>query len=232
MRGRGLTAVSLGLLVAAACEIGTPSEPSRLKPQFVPLVVTCDVVPVWRCTASRFGDGDVTARAQWSAADSFRLAMDTVVSGSTAVEFPSPGLPRALRPAEVYIRADYVTTNGQHLRAVAPHAYAAESGGQAVPMAYVSGTSFVGPPSTGPSAVRLGGVTIEIVDGEGAGKQAMTRDDNAFYMIEFLRLGIPFTVRASKPGYEPDVRVHPGIVNGETGHPANAALHVYLLPSQ
>jgi hypothetical protein len=219
-------AALVGLMLVAACDGAPPTEPSRLKPSFAPLIVTCDAAPVLRCAATRHGEGDVTALAAWSAADSFRLAMDVPLTPSSAVDFPSPGHPRALRQARVYIRADYGSPQG-HLRAIAPHAYAVDPGVPAVPLAYLSGMSFLGLSSSAP----LGGVLIEIIDGEGKGMTAVTRDDNASYMIEFLRLGAAFTARASKPGHDEDIRVHPGIVNGETGHPANSTLHFYLIRS-
>jgi hypothetical protein len=46
-----------------------------------------------------------------------------------------------------------------------------------------------------------------------------------------FRSGAAFTARASKPGYDEDIRMNPGIVNGETGHPANSTLHFYLIRS-
>jgi len=175
--------------------------------------------PTLRCTASVYQEGDVTAQAAWSAADSFRLGMDVPVTASDAVDFPSPGVPRALRVANVYIRADYVSPRWGRMRSIAPHAYAVDPASGAIPLSYVSGTA------------GQGGVTVEIIDGEGMGKRAVTID-NGSYMIEFQRMNAPFTARASKPGYMPDVKVHPGIVDDMYGYPMNSYLHFTLNPAQ
>jgi len=65
------------------------------------------------------------------------------------------------------------------------------------------------------------GVTVEIIDGEDAGKRVVSREDNGFYMIEFVRLNQPFAMRASKTGYFPLVKAHPGIVDDSLGYPSN-----------
>jgi hypothetical protein len=120
-----------------------------------------------------------------------------------------------LRPESVYIRADYVSPRWGRSRNIAPHAYAVKMSGAAVPLAYVSG-------NTQPT-----GVTVEIIDGD-AGKRAVSRDDNGFYMIEFVRLNQPFTMRASKAGCLPLVKAHPGIVDDSLGYPSNSTVHLSL----
>jgi hypothetical protein len=127
-------------------------------------------------------------------------------------------MPRVLRPQNVYIRADYVSPLWGSSRNIAPHAYAVETGGAAVPLAYVSGDT------------QPVGVTVEIIDGEDVGKRAVSREDNGFYMIEFVRLNQPFTMRASKTGYLPLVKAHPGIVDDSLGYPSNTAVHFSLTP--
>ena len=109
------------------------------------------------------------------------------------------------------------------MRSIAPYAYRVAPSAPAVPLAYIAGQTFVG--SIG--GVTIGGVAVEIVDGEGAGSRAVTLDANGFYMIEFLRLDLPFTARASRPGYSSDLKSHPGIVD-DGGFPSNRALHFSL----
>jgi len=41
----------------------------------------------------------------------------------------------------------------------------------------------------------------------------------------------PFAIRASKDGYLPDVKTHPGIVNSASGFPTNTTIHFNLLRS-
>jgi len=227
---QGMGAVLIvACLALFACDV-SPSAPSGpVKPPSPPaLEVACVTSPAFRCTATVYGEGDVTAKAAWSAAESFRLGMDLPVTASPAVEFESPGVATALRPQNVYIRADYVSARWGAMRNIAPHAYAVDPGGAAVPLAYLSGTVFSGGiPGNG----VVGGVTVAIIDGERTGRQDVTRD-NGFYMIEFLHLNTPFTAQASKPGYSSDVRTHPGIVDDALGYPSNTSLHFSLAPAQ
>ncbi len=178
-----------------------------------------------RCSASAYPVGDVTGVARWSAAESFREAMDVPTTSSTAVEFPAPGVPKAIRRQNVYIRADYIyAPTGFPLRSIAPHAYAVDPTMPAQPRAYLTGFTYVG--SVG--GKQLGGVAIDIIEGAAAGKHVVSRD-NASYMIEFLPLNARFTARASKPGYSADVRTHSGIVD-VNGFPSSNFLHFALMP--
>src|SRR5262245_11421642 len=95
--------------------LGPPSVPQ-------PIVACLDRdQPALRCSAA-LGGVDVTTQARWSAADSFLLAFGNPgPSPSTAVDFPSPGVARPLRRANVYIRVDYAATT--HTSSIAPHSY-------------------------------------------------------------------------------------------------------------
>ena len=179
-----------------------------------------------RCTASLYGDGDVTALSQWSAAESFRVATSAPFIVSTAVDFPTPGVPRALSAADVYICADYVSPTWGRMHDIAPHAYRVAPSAPAVPLSHVSGSAYVG----AIGGTTLGGVTVEIIDGEGAGRRGVTLDGNGFYMIEFLRLNSPFTARATRTGYASDVKTHPGIADDSLGYPVNRYLYFSLTP--
>jgi hypothetical protein len=147
--------------------------------------------------------------------------MDVPVTASTAVDFPSPGVARPLRRENVYIRADYAVT-----RAIAPHAYTVDPSRPPERLAYLRGDTFI---STIGGAI-LGGVNIDIIEGEGVGTHVVSLDANGSYLIEFLHLNAPFTARASKPGYEISVKAHPGIVDGSSGYPSNNYLHFALIP--
>jgi hypothetical protein len=220
--------VLLGVAAGHACGTGSPASPTASpKPQTPPsLQISCVDQPSLRCTAFVFGEGDVTALSRWSAAESFRLAMDVPVTATTAVDFPTPGVPRSLRQDNVYVRADYTSPTWGQMRSIAPHAYRVEPSAPAVPLAYITGQTYAG--SIG--GALLGGVTVEIIDGERAGVRAVTLEANGFYMIEFFRLNAPFTARASKPGYSSDVKSHSGMVDDSLGYPSNTALHFSLTP--
>jgi hypothetical protein len=154
--------------------------------------------------------------------------MDLPVTPSSAVVFSAPGVPTAVSARNVYIRADYTSPRWPGgFRSIAPHAYALSPDGGATPLAYISGTVFAGPPA--PGSPLVGDATVAIVSGEGAGTSQVTRE-NGSYMIEFLRLGTPFTIRASKAGYSSDTREHPGIVDDSLGYPSNTAIHFDIEP--
>jgi hypothetical protein len=152
--------------------------------------------------------------------------MDVPVTASTAVDFPSPGVARPLRRTNVYIRADYTVSASYSTRAIAPHAYAVDPFQPPERLAYLSGETFI---NTIGGAI-LGGVNIDIVEGEGVGTHVVSLDANGSYMIEFLHLNTPFTARASKAGYASSVKTHPGIVDDSSGYPSNNYLHFALTP--
>lgn len=217
-----LTAVVFG-----ACHQSTPVAPSST-PRTQPLSLKIDCVEqlTLRCSASVYAQGDATAAARWSAADSFREAADVPQPHSSAVEFTAPGVVRVLRRQNIYIRADYtLSDSGSTIRNIAPHAYAVTPSEPPERLAYVTGFTYAD--SIG--GRLLGGVTLDITSGEGAGIHVATREDNASYMIEFLHLNVPFTIRATKSCYSPDVRSHPGIADDALGYPSNNFLHFALV---
>jgi hypothetical protein len=140
------------------------------------------------------------------------------------VDFPSPGVVRALRRENVYIRADY--TASYFTRAIAPLAYTVDPSRPPERLAYLQGTTSI---DTNGGAI-LGGVNIDLFEGEGVGTHVVSLDANGSYMIEFLHLNAPFTARASRPGYASSVKTHPGIVVNSMGYPSNNYLHFALTP--
>ena len=226
MRLRHLAAAAVALLALAACGGSPPSPITPSKPPSPPtLEVSCTASPGLVCSASLYGEGDITAQSL-VVRGGVVPSEDLPVTASPDVVFRSPGVPTALRAQNVYIRADYDSPTWAPMRNIAPHAFAIDPGGSAVPLAYLAGQVFTGGiPGNG----TVGGATVEITEGEGAGRRAVTLD-NGYYMLEFLRLDAPFTARASKTGYTTDVRAHPGIVDNSDGYPMNQSLHFTIEP--
>jgi hypothetical protein len=232
--GNAAPALLIGCVTLNACGsegVTTPTS-SRPEPSTPPsLTVACAEGPTLHCSASIYPVGDITAQARWSAAETFAQALDIPITPSTAVEFQTPGVPNVRRRANVYIRADYTLNApgyppaGWAVRNIAPHAYAVDPAMPAQPLAYLHGSTY----EASVGGKTLGGVAIDIIDGAAAGIHVVSRDDNASYMIEFLPLNAAFTARASKQGYTPDVRTHPGIVDSN-GFPSNNVLHFALNP--
>jgi hypothetical protein len=215
---RPLRVLTVLLFCSAACSRNpaSPSKPLGRPADVAPLKISCAIDPLSvRCAASVFGVGDVTSQTRWWASEQFVFPTE-----STDVIFFGAGLVTALQPADVYIRGEYRTAGGGTLTALAPHSYHMVPGQTPVPLAYLTGQVNV---------PGLGGATVEIVDGEGAGKRDVTRD-NGFFMIEHLRFGTPFTVRASKDGYAPEVKSNSGIIDDVYGFPSNNTINFTLAP--
>jgi hypothetical protein len=225
---RALQHASLAVTLGAAYGCGSATAPTGYtKNTFVPpLAVTCVTTSTLACRASFGNDGEVTASASWSAADSFALATNLPVTASDAVVFRSPGVPTPLTARNVYIRADYDSSRYGHVRNIALHAYGLAPGEAPVPLAYLSGGVYEGAAGASPTVPSA---TVAIVAGEGAGKTAST-NVVGYYTIEFLRLGGSFTIRAGKDGDSTDTREHPGIVDGPSGYPSNASLDFNIGP--
>ncbi len=207
------------VLVLAGCgdtppSLGSPLRPSR-PVDAAPLRISCTPEPPsLRCTASVFGTGNVTSQTKWWASEIYVFTTE-----SSGVVFFAPGIVTAVRSTNIYVRGEYRNSGGGVLRAVAPHSYEMTPGGAPVPLAYVSGQVNV---------PGLGGATVEVIDGEGTGKRDLTRD-NGFYMIEHMKLGVPFTLRASRDGYASESKTNSGIVDDVFGVPANNTVNFTLL---
>lgn len=212
--------LSILLLALALAGCGSTSQTSPFTPtrptDVAPLRIACRVdPPSVRCAATVFGVGDVTAQTRWWASSTFVFPDE-----SKDVIFFAAGTVTAVQRADVYIRGDYRNSGGGLLSGLAPHSYAMTPGEAPVPLAYVTGQVNV---------PGLGGATVEIIDGEGKGKKDVSRD-NGFFMIEHVRLGAPFTIRASKDGYVPEVKTNSGIIDDVFGYPANNTMQFTLTP--
>jgi hypothetical protein len=163
---------------------------------------------------------DITGVATWSVSEDPFSAVPTTIAGVTA-----PGVIVPFRPGDIYIRADYFA-NGLRISNTAQHSYAVSPTSPAVVLSvYLAGSLF-----------EFGGfkpiddVLIEIIDGPDAGRSA--RAINGSYLIKYVAMNVPFTVRASKAGYETLEQRHPGIVDEPTvGNPLNNHLNLFLKPS-
>src|SRR5829696_1053739 len=216
------------LILATTCGGRRTAPRSSGKPEAPPaLRVRCAVSVGLACSATLFGEGDVTERASWTAAGSFREAMDLPVPASDAVTFPAPGVVRAHRAANVYIRADYQSPRWGHVRDIAPFAYGLSPEARPEVLAYLVGITYLG---SGPDV--LGGVTVEVVEGASTGRRAASRDHGS-YMLEFLPVLSPLLIRASKAGYVSDTRGHPGIaIDSNFATPTNTTVLFHLAPGQ
>lgn len=204
-------------LAAGACG-GTPTGPGPSAPRtsYAPLDVRCWIEAELLCSVHRFGEGDLTARAEWFATD--------VIWGTVAfpgVTFPRPGVPVATRPVRLYIAARV----GTEARA-SSFAYEMAPGARPIPLALLTGFVFEG--DTG--FTGLEGVKVEILDGEGVAGFTATTNLTGSYSISYVRVGVPFTMRASRTGYEPSVVRHDGIKMLPEGLPdfATTAQHFRL----
>jgi len=72
----------------------------------------------------------------------------------------------------------------------------------------------------------IGGADVEIIQGEGQGKHAVTLGANGSYMLEFLRLNEPFSMRASMKEYSSESKDNPGFDTPST------PMHFYLTKSE
>jgi hypothetical protein len=162
----------------------------------------------------RFGEGDLTARAEWFATD--------VMWGTTPdarVTFRAPGVPEATERVRVFIGARVGTETDQ-----SPYSYETAPGARPSPLAALSGFVYEGDSGL----TGLSNVTVEILDGDGTAGLSATTNGNGFYIIFHLRVGVPFTIRASKVGYEPAVAAHQGIMPSPQGFPDSDTIFQHL----
>ena len=103
--GLFLVSVFAALLGVAACS-DTPTSPQAPigRGSYAPLDVRCWMEAELVCNVHRFGDGDLTANAEWFATE---LPWGTV--GDASVTFTRPGVPVASRPVKLYIAARTAT---------------------------------------------------------------------------------------------------------------------------
>lgn len=196
--GLVLVSVLAALLSAAACSEETPTSPALpTSRSYAPLDVRCWIEGTLLCSVNRFGDGDLTDKAEWFATD---LPWGTTADPS--VTFSRPGVPVASRPVKVYIAARV----GTETRA-STLSYELAQGVAPIPLAALTGFTYEG--DTGFTTIE--GVRVEIVGGNGVAAASVVSGGGGFYMFTHVRVGVPFTMRASKDGYGSVDVQHPGI---------------------
>lgn len=202
----GLVAVWFGTLGLAACQQGpeSPTQPTANR-EYAPLEVRCSADVTLTCTVERFGEGDLTAQAEWFATD---VMWGTVPD--PGVTFTRPGVPVATRPVRLYIGARVGTETDR-----SSYSYEMAPGARAVQLAALLGFVYQG--ETGNSG--LGDARVEIVEGEGSTGLSATTTANGSYTIFHVRVGVPLRIRGSKAGYEPSVATHQGIKPHPLGFP-------------
>ncbi len=214
--GPALVSVLAALLGTAACS-DTPNSPTPATSTargYAPLDVRCWIEGTLLCSLNRFGDGDLTDKAEWFATD---LPWGTTPDPS--VRFPRPGVPVASRPVKLYMAARVGTEVD-----ASPVSYELAPGAAPIPLAALAGFTFEG--DSGFTA--LDGVRVEILNAPGTA--ATSTLSNGFYSIQHVRVGVPFTMRASKDGYASAEVQHPGIRVLPEGFPdaATTAQHFRL----
>ncbi len=211
-------ALATAVAIASACENAEPpTRPSAAKPQYVPLDVRCTADAALRCTVQRFGEGDLTARAEWFATD-----VMWVGGVDARVRFPAPGVPQASEPVTAYIAARV----GGDTRA-SLFSFEMAPGARPVPHATFSGYVFDG--DTG--FVGVSGVAIRL-EGDGIAPQTATTDVNGRYAFTHVRVGVPLTIAASRDGFAPQTARVDGIrptPDGNSPEVSSAVQHFRLV---
>lgn len=196
----GWALVSLfGAVIGIAACSETPTSPQAPvgRGSYAPLQVQCTMEAELLCSVFRFGEGDLTAGAEWYATG---LPWGTVPE--PGVSFPRPGVPVASRPVKLYIAARVGTETD-----ASSFAYEMAPGARPVLLAMLTGLVYEGDVGfTG-----LEGVDVQILDGEGMAGSSTTTNVSGFYAMSYVRVGVPFTIRATKNGYEPSLARHDGI---------------------
>jgi hypothetical protein len=136
-------------------------------------------------------------------------------NASTAVMVAAPGLFVPMAAGKIVIRAIYRYPNGSlggsH---ESVFGFAVSPGTTAVKlMAYISGSVVEPDRITG-----IAGARVEILDGPDAGRSTLSTS-TAFYELDYVALGVPFTMRASKEGYAPVTLIHPAITESGIDSP-------------
>lgn len=195
--GLALVSVLAALLGAGGCS-ETPTSPAPpTSRSYAPLDVRCWIEGTLLCSVNRFGDGDLTGKAEWFATD---LPWGTTPDPS--VTFSRPGVPVASRPVKLYMAARVGTEAD-----ASPLSYELAPGAAPIPLAALTGFTFEG--DTG--FTGLEGVRVEIAGGTGITPASIVSGGGGFYMVTHVRVGVPFTMRASKDGYGSVDLQHPGI---------------------
>lgn len=182
-------------LFAAACGETAPTQPSNPRPlaQFVRQPVCAPVGVEVHCTVQAplngVGDVDVTASATWTVAES------NSSDGFTSIDVAVVAAPGRIVPVRSGNIAIHVRIPGAHN--VAQHTYAVDPAAPAIVLAPAIAVA-VTDATTGAS---IPDAKVEIISGGiDTGKSIQTLGNGAG-SLQHLRMGVAFTIRASKAGY-------------------------------
>jgi hypothetical protein len=169
------------------------------------------------------GGEEVTSAARWWATEEAASAIE-----SNAVTFTAPGLARPVRPAMLYVRAEYVSARfgGPH-RTVSSFSYAFNPTARARALALFLGFVYERALPTAGGSVLIG-ARIELNFSDGSRREQLN-NANGQYAFEHVPAASPFVIRASKPGYLTREVQHDGIGVSEFG-PSNRVLNLILMP--
>lgn len=124
--------------------------------------------------------------------------------------FTQPGVPVATRRVQLYIAARV----GTETRA-SSFSYEMAPGAKAIPLALLLGYVWQGETSL----AGLADVRIDILEGDGVAALSAMTNMNGSYQLFHVRVGVPFTIRAFRPGWTPSVVRHEGIKALPEGFP-------------
>jgi len=178
MRQTSVLILFIGLLACGENRTGPPQFPYQL-----PMEIRC--VPVQaalHCTAI-LGRQDVTTQAVWSTSDQNVAAIS------------APAVVTPVARGEIEINAAYGYRATPVLYLVDPRESPTELG-------WISGDVR----EDNESNETIAGATVEIVEGDHNRGKSATTDRFGRYSIKYVKVGVPFTARASKAGYEPSAR--------------------------
>ena len=218
---------AIGLVGFCVACGASPTQPSSLAPHCCGPLLLPICAPEGsnvRCTAWFTGEQrDVTADATWEASSTpvfFNL--------STVVTVIAPGLFAPRGSGNIVVRATYRNPNGSIGVHESLHGFAVSPATPAAKLAsFISGSVVEVDRIHG-----IAGARVEIIDGPDGGKSTLS-DAGGHYEIDYVAMGVPFMMRASKMGYVTNALMHDPIVDVDGGlgpYPSAAPIQFQLLP--
>jgi hypothetical protein len=217
------------LLFAVACD-DAPTKPSprTVKPQPPPpFYVRCEPQGMnVECTAWLAGEGDVTIAAQWSGFE-FSGNTFTEANDSDAVSFPTAGVAVPAKPANLYIRARYISQRWGFYGPFIARTLYSYGFDPKQPVAVLA-NFIVCVKERSSAGPWITGARIELGLPDGQRRERI--NEIGCVGFEHVPIATPLLIRASKAAYAPYEARHPGIQRGEFG-PTSITHDAYLIPS-
>jgi hypothetical protein len=149
---------------------------------------------------------DVTATATWEV----RVDASFDSPASSVAVVSAPGVITPVAPGTIAIDVLHFSYGGSSPN----HTFAVGPSRTAVPLCpYISGTV------TDENGTAIVGALVEILEGPDAGRSTTVSVLPTTYHFDHIRMGVAFTMRISKPGYETKLQVHPAIEDDQSGYP-------------